>query len=77
VVLAQKFLGFFEKFTDTFALHDKKIYITGESYAGQYIPYFAEAMLNANDTKHFDLTGTMIIDGVLNELGRLDTGKIS
>lgn len=32
--VAEQFLGFFKNFVDTFALQGKKVYITGESYAG-------------------------------------------
>lgn len=28
----------------------------------QYIPYFAAAMLDANDTEYFDVQGTLLID---------------
>lgn len=34
IEVADQFLGFFKNFVDTFGLHNKKIYITGESYAG-------------------------------------------
>jgi carboxypeptidase D len=55
-------LGFFKNFVDTFGLQNKKIYIAGESYAGYYIPYIADAMYNANDTEHFDIQGTLMYD---------------
>jgi carboxypeptidase D len=32
--VAESFLGFFKNFIDTFDLKNKKIYVTGESYAG-------------------------------------------
>jgi carboxypeptidase C (cathepsin A) len=48
--VAAQFLGFWENFVDTFALQGRKVYITGESYAGYYVPYIADAMLNKNDT---------------------------
>ncbi|KAF2114320.1 carboxypeptidase cpdS precursor [Lophiotrema nucula] len=59
---AQQFLGFFKNFIETFGLQNKKVFIAGESYAGKYIPYFADAMLTANDTTHFDVRGIMIYD---------------
>ena len=31
--VAQQFLGFWRNFVDTFGLHGRKIFITGESYA--------------------------------------------
>jgi len=33
--LAQEFLGFMTNFIDKFGLHHKKIWVTGESYAGR------------------------------------------
>lgn len=60
--VAAQFLGFFKNFLDTFDLYNKRIYITGESYAGYYVPYIADAMFNANDAKYFDVQGTMVYD---------------
>lgn len=39
-----------------------KVFIAGESYAGYYVPYIADAMLNANDTTFFNVEATMIYD---------------
>jgi carboxypeptidase D len=44
--VASQFLGFWKNFMDTFAMEGYTIYITGESYAGYYMPYIADAMLN-------------------------------
>lgn len=60
--VAAEFLGFFKNFVDTFGLHNKKIYITGESYAGYYVPYIADAMFNANDKAYYDVQSIMIYD---------------
>ncbi|KAI9649459.1 hypothetical protein NHQ30_002035 [Ciborinia camelliae] len=63
---AAQFLGFWENFVDTFDLHGRKVYITGESYAGYYVPYIADAMFNKNDTKtYYNLEATMIYDPVI------------
>ena len=62
--VASHFLGFFKKFIDTFRLQGKDIYITGESYAGYYIPSLASAMLDADDKDHFNLQGVMLVDAV-------------
>ncbi|OAT03426.1 carboxypeptidase 4 [Blastomyces gilchristii SLH14081] len=64
--LAAQFLDFFKNFLDIFGLHRKKIYLTGESYAGKYIPYIADAMFKENDTKYFDVQGTLIYDPSIN-----------
>lgn len=55
-------MGFFKNFIDTFSLHGRKIYITGESYAGYYVPYIASHMLDANDTTYYNVEATMIYD---------------
>jgi carboxypeptidase D len=60
--IAEEFLGFFKNFITTFGLENRKVYITGESYAGRYVPYIANAMLDKNDTEHFGVTGVMFYD---------------
>ncbi|TVY80493.1 putative serine carboxypeptidase [Lachnellula suecica] len=60
--VAAQFLGFWENFMDTFDLKGRKVFITGESYAGYYVPYIADAMLNKNDTEYFGVEATMIYD---------------
>ena len=60
--VAAQFLGFFKNFIDTFGLQGRKIYITGESYAGYYVPYIADAMLNSRDKAHFDVKGILVYD---------------
>ena len=49
-------MGFFKNFVDTFAMQGYTVYIAGESYAGYYVPYFADAFLNANDTTYYNLS---------------------
>lgn len=63
--VAQQFLGFFKNFVHTFALQGKKVYITGESYAGMYIPYISHAMLERNDTENFNLESIMMYDPLI------------
>ena len=60
--VASEFLGFFKNFVDTFGLQNRKVYITGESYAGYYVPYIADAMLNTNDTTYYGVESIMIYD---------------
>ncbi|KAF2228602.1 alpha/beta-hydrolase [Viridothelium virens] len=64
---AQDFLGFFENFLDTFGITNFKIYVTGESYAGRYVPYVSAAMLDRNDTSKFDLSGALMYDPVIGQ----------
>ncbi|KUJ11815.1 alpha/beta-hydrolase [Mollisia scopiformis] len=60
--IAAEFLGWWENFVDTFDLQNRRVFITGESYAGYYVPYIADAMLNKNDTTYHNLEATMIYD---------------
>lgn len=46
----------------TFGIQNHKTYVTGESYAGRYVPYIANAMLDQNDTCYFDLGGILVYD---------------
>ena len=64
--VAKEFMGFFKNFIDTFSLHHRKIYITGESYAGYYVPHIASAMLDAKDKTYYNVEGTMIYDPSVN-----------
>jgi len=55
---------FFEGFPE---LREKEIYLTGESYAGVYIPYLAKEIVEQNekgDHEHINLKGTLIGNGV-------------
>ncbi|KAL8916656.1 MAG: hypothetical protein Q9172_006196 [Xanthocarpia lactea] len=60
--VAEQFLGFFKNFVDAFALQGRKVYITGESYAGYYVPYIANAMLDANDSTYYNVEAILIYD---------------
>jgi carboxypeptidase D len=64
--VARQFKTWFKNFVDTFGLHGRKVYITGESYAGQYVPYIASAMLDEHDTAYFNVRGIQIIDPMIN-----------
>jgi carboxypeptidase D len=39
VDVAAQFLGFWKNFVDTFDLNRRKVYISGESYAGNYVSH--------------------------------------
>lgn len=56
---AQDFIKFFKNFQKIFGIKNFKIYVTGESYAGRYVPYISAAMLDENDKEHFDLDGEL------------------
>lgn len=47
--MAFYFIKFMEKYYELYPEElDNDIYLAGESYAGQYIPYIAKAMLERN-----------------------------
>ncbi|RMZ85375.1 hypothetical protein DV737_g771, partial [Chaetothyriales sp. CBS 132003] len=60
--VADQFLGFFKNFVDTFALQGYTVYIAGESYAGYYVPYIANAMIEAKDTTYYNFSSLLIYD---------------
>ena len=64
--VAAEFKDFWKRFVDTFDLHGRKVYITGESYAGMYVPYIASGMLDEKDTTYFNVTGVQINDPSIN-----------
>ena len=55
--IANDFVGFYKNFAQTFGLNNFKVYVTGESYAGRYVPYISSAMLDQKDPEYFDLKG--------------------
>jgi carboxypeptidase D len=54
---AASFLQWFRNWQDEFGIRNYKIYVTGESYAGRYVPYIAGGMVDANSTEYYDLNG--------------------
>ena len=60
--IAQDFVGFFKNFQTTFGIKNFKIFVSGESYAGRYVPYISAAILDKQDTTNFDLRGAMVYD---------------
>lgn len=64
--VADQFLGFFQNFVDAFNLQNRTIYLAGESYAGMYIPYIADAMFRAENSTYYGLEATMMYDPLLN-----------
>lgn len=63
---ARQMYGFLEQFFDTFSeLKNKRLWFTGESYAGKYIPYIAHEIYKHESTKNqtgINLNGITIID---------------
>ena len=60
--IAQDFIKFFKNWQKIFGIKNFKIYVTGESYAGRYVPYISAAMLDQNDTTYYDLKGAIAYD---------------
>ncbi|CAO2653855.1 Nn.00g105880.m01.CDS01 [Neocucurbitaria sp. VM-36] len=67
VQLGDEFRGFYKSFVDLFELYNWKTYITGESYAGYYVPYIADSFIQANDTKYWNLAGISINDPIIGD----------
>ncbi|KAF7548895.1 hypothetical protein G7Z17_g6766 [Cylindrodendrum hubeiense] len=65
VETADQFLSFWKNFVKTFGLQNKKVFITGESYAGVYVPYIGAAMLDQKDKTYFDVQGALAYDPVM------------
>lgn len=42
--VAEQFLGFWKNFIDTFQMQGRKVYVTGESYAGVSYCYTSESI---------------------------------
>ncbi|KAF2672312.1 alpha/beta-hydrolase [Microthyrium microscopicum] len=68
--VSSDFVGFLKNFETTFGIENYKIYVTGESYAGRYVPYVSAAVLNQKDKNYFDLGGSMMYDPCI---GQYDT----
>ncbi|PYH87529.1 alpha/beta-hydrolase [Aspergillus ellipticus CBS 707.79] len=66
--IARQFTYFWKLFARTFDLQNRKVYLTGESYAGQYIPYIAAQMLDMKNTTYFNVAGVQLNDPYINDL---------
>ncbi|OHE94397.1 carboxypeptidase cpdS [Colletotrichum orchidophilum] len=58
--IAQQFLGFYHNWMETFGTKGRKTHLTGESYAGHYIPYIGDAMIKSNQSADYNLSGAMM-----------------
>jgi len=59
---AEDFVKFFKNWEKLFGIKKYKIYVTGESYAGRYVPYISAAMLDQKDKEYYDLSGALAYD---------------
>jgi len=55
--IAQDVVKFLKNFEITFGISNYSIYVSGESYAGRYVPYISAAILDEKDTEYYDLKG--------------------
>jgi carboxypeptidase D len=53
---------------DLFEIYQWKTYVTGESYAGFYVPYIADSFIHANDQKYWNLAGISINDPLIGDV---------
>ncbi|KAI0729999.1 Alpha/Beta hydrolase protein [Fomitopsis betulina] len=61
--LAEQLVGFFQQFFEVFTeLKGKNLYLTGESYAGTYVPYIANYIYDNPDSVPLPLKGFWISD---------------
>ena len=65
--LGLEFIGFYKSFVDAFQVHGNPVYVTGESYAGYYVPYIADAFINADDTDYYNIQGVAINDPIIGD----------
>jgi carboxypeptidase D len=51
-----------KKIPALFGIKNFKIYVTGESYAGRYVPYIADAMLEKQNETYYNVSGILVYD---------------
>jgi carboxypeptidase D len=68
--VAQDFIGFFKNWENVFGINNFKIFVTGESYAGRFVPYVSAAMLDQNDKTYFNLSGAITYDPCIGKHGK-------
>lgn len=63
--ISQDIIGFLTNFMNLFGISGYKTFVTGESYAGRYVPYVSSAILDQPDKTKFSLGGAIIYDGCI------------
>ncbi|EFY94224.2 peptidase S10 family protein [Metarhizium robertsii] len=74
--IAEQFTSWFKNFATTFGLERRKVYITGESYAGHMIPYIASRMLDDKNNTYSNVRGVQIVDGVINSFSVIQQAPV-
>lgn len=67
VELGEQFIGFYKQFVEAFGVQNRKVYLTGESYGGYYVPYIADSFINAADETYYNLAGVAINDPIIGD----------
>ena len=75
--VGNQFSDFWKNFITTFGMQNYDVYLTGESYAGQYIPYIANEMLDRNDTTYYNVKGIQVNDPSINEDDTMIEGMLT
>ncbi|KAF8863784.1 alpha/beta-hydrolase [Acephala macrosclerotiorum] len=57
--IAYDFIDFFMNFQTTFGIENFKIYMTGKSYAGRYVPYIPSVMLDRHNTTYYNISSEL------------------
>ncbi|KAF2002219.1 alpha/beta-hydrolase [Amniculicola lignicola CBS 123094] len=65
--IAKDFVNFFVNFEKIFGIKKFKIFVTGESYAGRYVPYIAGEMIDRCDEELLDVGGALMYDPCIGE----------
>ncbi|KAK8216025.1 Alpha/Beta hydrolase protein [Phyllosticta capitalensis] len=73
--VGEQLAGFWKQFIDTFDLKGAKVYLTGESYAGFYVPYIADEFISRNDKDYYNLAGVAINDPIIGSSTAQQAGK--
>ena len=66
---AADFVGFFKNFLSTFDIDNYNVYVTGESYAGRYVPYVSSALIDEEaNGANFNVSGALMYDPVIGQV---------
>lgn len=65
--VAVQFADWFKEFQKKFGIKNYKIFVTGESYGGRWVPYISAEFLNRADKSTYDLKGSLIYSAVIGD----------
>lgn len=58
--VAEDFVNWFGNWARAFGTSGFRVFVSGESYAGRYVPYIGSEMVDRNDTEFLNLAGTSL-----------------